>query len=408
MPLYTYRAKNESGRISSGEVKVASRNDLVAILSQKGFTPIDIQEKNVFTDVSQLSIFKKKVKIKDLAVFCRQFAIVLEAGVPIAGAMDVLREQAQNPTLKEVLTDVYDNIQKGISLSESMKQHAEVFPEILINMIEAGEVSGQLDIVLKRMADHFEKEFKLNQKIKSAMTYPVILCIVAVIVISVLMLNVIPTFADVLKGMGSELPIYTRILVAVSEYFKNFWWLNFIIIIGIVAGSRGYLKTPDGKRFFGRLAISVPIVKGIVRAVLTSRFTRTLGTLVGSGVLLIQSLEIVRKIIGNTVVQDKLDFVIDEIKKGRGLTQPLTQVGYFPPMLVSMVRIGEESGSIDFALNKAADFYDEEVETAMNQMTTIIEPMITIAMGAVVAFIIISILVPMISVYQGFANQSGG
>lgn len=408
MPLYTYRAKNESGRISSGEVKVASRNDLVAILSQKGFTPIDIQEKNVFTDVSQLSIFKKKVKIKDLAIFCRQFAIVLEAGVPIAGAMDVLREQAQNPTLKEVLTDVYDNIQKGISLSESMKQHLEVFPEMLVNMVEAGEVSGQLDIVFKRLADNYEKEHKLNHKIKSALTYPVILVAVAVIVIAVLMIFVVPTFAGVLTGMGSELPLFTKILIGISNYFKNFWWLNVLIIFGLVFGIRYYMATPEGKRLFAGMSIRFPIIKALIKTILTARMTRTLGTLLSSGVMLIQSLEIVKKVLGNAVIQDKLDVVIDEIKKGKGLTQPLAGIGYFPPMLVSMVRIGEESGNIDFALDKAADFYDQEVETAMGQLTTIIEPIITIFLGIVVAFIIISILYPMISVYQGMANQSGG
>lgn len=328
----------------------------------------------------------------------------MEAGIPIATAMDVLRGQTENPTLKAALDEVYDNIQKGMSLSDSLKQQS-VFPDILINMVEAGEVSGQLDLVFKRLAENFEKEFKLNQKLKSAFTYPIILCVVAIFVIAILMLKVVPVFAGTIKEMGGEIPIFTKILMAVSDYFVHYWWLNLIVIITIVVGCRMYFKTPSGKLFFGKMAITLPVVKGVVKTIITARFTRTLGVLIGSGVMLIQSLEIVTKIIGNIVVSEKMSTVIDEIKKGRGLTQPLADMDYFPPMLISMVRIGEESGNIDFALDKAADFYDEEVEIAMQNLTTIIEPVITIAMGAVVAFIILSIIYPMFGMYTAISNQ---
>ncbi|HEX9060263.1 MAG TPA: type II secretion system F family protein [Clostridia bacterium] len=405
MPLYTYKAKNEMGRVISGEIKISDHNELAVLLKQKGFTPIEVQEKNFLTDISQISIFKKKISVKDLAVFCRQFAIVLEAGVPIATAMDVLRDQTSNPTLKSVLSDVYENIQKGISLSDSLGQHVDVFPEILINMVEAGEVSGQLDLVFSRLAESFEKDFKLRQKIKSTLTYPVILLVVAAIVIGVLMTFVVPTFASVLTGMNQKLPLYTEILVAVSSVFKNFWYVFLILIVLLIIGASYFAKTPSGKRFFGKLLITIPVISGVTRTIICARFTRNLGTLIGSGVLLIQAMEIVKKVIGNYVIAEKMDVVIDEIRKGKGLTQPLANMGYFPSMLVSMVRIGEESGSIDFSLDKSADFYDQEVETVLDQLTTLMEPLITIIMGVVVAFIILSIIIPMFTVYQGLSAQ---
>jgi type IV pilus assembly protein PilC len=271
-------------------------------------------------------------------------------------------------------------------------------------MVDAGEISGQLDRVFIRMADHFEKEFKLNHKVKSAMTYPIIVCAIAAIVIFVLMWKVVPTFAGVLTSMGSKLPGFTNILISISMFFQNFWWLIILLVIGAVVGIKTYAKSYSGKRFFGNLSIKLPILKGVTKTIMTARLTRTLGTLISSGVLLIQALEIVQKVLGNVIIVEKMDEVIEEIKKGKGLTQPLASMKYFPPMLISMVRIGEESGNIDFALDKSADFYDQEVDTALQQLTALLEPLIMIVMGFVVGFIILSILYPMISVYQNMAN----
>lgn len=400
MPLYTYKVKNQAGKILTGESKIKSEAELAAILESKGLTPIEIREKNALTDISQISFLKKKVKTKDLAIFCRQFAIVLEAGVPVATAMDVMREQATNPTLKYALNDLYEDIQKGIQLSRSMMKHNGEFPEILIHMVEAGEISGQLDRVFARMADHFEKEFKLNQKIKGAMTYPVIVCCVAVAVIMVLMVMVVPSFVDILGGYGIELPIFTRILISISGFFKTFWWALLGGIIALATGGRAFSRSDDGKRFFGNVALRLPIMKGVTKNIVTARLTRTLGTLMASGVLLIQAMEVVQRILGNIVIAEKIDGVINEIKKGKGLTQPLNAMKYFPPMLISMVKIGEESGNLDFALEKSADFYDQEVEVSLQQLTSMIEPLVIILLAAVVGFIILSILYPMMSIYQ--------
>jgi len=400
MPLYTYKVKNKAGKILTGESKIKSEAELRGILEGKELLPLEIKEKNALTDVSQISLFKQKVKLKDLAVFCRQFAIVLEAGVPMAAAMDVLRDQTANPTLKYALNDLYADIQKGIQLSKSMKKHLSEFPEILVNMVESGEISGQLDRVFSRMADNFEKEFKLNQKIKSAMTYPIIVMCVAIGVIFILMVKVVPSFADILKGFNVTLPIFTKILIDISNFFKSFWWLMLGAITMLVSVSRAYSKSYNGKLFFGRLAITLPVLKGATKNIITARLTRTLGTLMSSGVLLIQAMEVVQKILGNAVIAEKIEGVITEVKKGKGLTQPLNAVRYFPPMVISMVKIGEESGDLDFALQKSADFFDQEVEASMQKLTSLIEPIVIILMALVVAFIILSILYPMMSIYQ--------
>ncbi len=400
MPLYSYRVKNDSGKIFTGEAKVDKESELTSMLIEKGYTPIEIKEKNAFTDISQIKLFKKRVKVKDLAIFCRQFAIVLEAGVPISVCLDVIRDQTANPTLKESVSAISDDIKKGISLSSSFRKRNDVFPELLINMVESGEVSGQLDKVFKRLSDTFERDTKLNQKVKSAMTYPIVVLVVAVAVVFVLMTFVVPTFADVLSSLGSELPIYTKILLKIGSIFKSFWWLILLVIIGLVVCVKAYTKSESGKRFIGKIMITVPVIKNVEKSIISARFTRTLGTLIASGVLLIQAMEVVQKVVNNAIISERLEEVISEIKKGRGLTQPLTSMKYFPPMIISMVRIGEESGELDFSLGKCADFYDDEVEMALQQLMTFIEPLIIIFLAGVVGFIMLGILTPMFKIYE--------
>lgn len=400
MPLYTYRVKNETGKVFTGEAKVERESDLVSMLIERGFTPIEIKERNAINDITQISIFQKRVKIKDIAIFCRQFAIVLEAGVPIAASLEVLKEQATNPTLKRRISDISDDIKKGISLSAAMKKHSDIFPELLINMVESGEVSGQLDRVFVRMADQFEKDWKLNQKIRSAMVYPIIVLCIAVVVVFILLTFVVPTFAATLRDLNVEMPLYTQVLLDISGFFVSFWWLIAAVIIGLVIFMRYYVRSDSGKLFVGKLAIKFPVVKDLTQSIVTARFTRTLASLISSGVLLIQAMEVVQKVLGNKVVSDKLEEVIGEIKKGRGLSQPLANMKFFPPMVLSMVRIGEESGDLDFSLGKCADFYDEEVDASVKKLTEFINPAIVIVLAVIVGFIIISILMPMFSIYQ--------
>jgi len=400
MPVYSYKVKTEAGKVYSGETKIDSVEELRRLLEEKGYTPVEITEKNALTDISTIGVFKQRVTTKDLAIFNRQFAIVLQAGVPIATCLDVLKQQTTNKTLKECLNDIYDDIQKGISLSNSMRKHQDIFPELMICMVEAGEVSGQLDIVFERLARQFENQNAINAKIRGALIYPIIVAVIAVLVIVVLMIWVVPSFVEILEGFGVPLPIFTKILIAISDFFVNFWWALLLGVIVAIVGGKAFTKSESGKMFFGNLAIKLPVVKSVTRNIITSRLSRTLGTLMSSGVLLIQSMEVVQKILNNAVIQKKFDVVIDEIKKGRGLTQPLIGTRFFPPLLISMIRIGEESGSLDFTLEKAADFYDQEVETSITQLMAFIEPVMTIILAVVVAFVVLSVLYPMLSIYE--------
>ncbi len=399
MPAYSYKVKSESGRVLVGEYKAESRFELEKLLIDKGYTPIEIKEKNIFTDVGQLSFLKPKVKTKDLAIFCRQFAVIIEAGVPIVTAMDVLREQTSNKTMKECLDDIYESIQKGISLSSSMKQHPE-FPDLLVSMVEAGELSGQLDRIFVRMADHFEKEVAFESKVRSALTYPIIVLVVAALVIFILMWKVVPTFSDVLKSMNAELPLVTKILIGIGDFFKKWWWLLILVIAGIVVASARFKKSITGKRFFSNIAIKAPVIKGVTKIIATARLTRTLSTMISSGIHLVHALESVQKVLGNTFVIEKMNIVTEEIKRGKTLAQSIKAMAYFPPMLTSMVKIGEESGNIDYTLEKCADFYDQEMEVAMEKLTAFLGPAIILVLGVIVAFIVISILVPMLTIYS--------
>lgn len=398
---YVYKVKSETGRIFTGETKIAGEEALRVLLQEKGYTPIEITEKNVFTDVSQISLFKPRVKLKDLAIFFRQFSIILEAGVPIAGALDVLKQQATNITLKEILNDIHEDIQRGLSLSSAMKQHDRIFSDISIHMIEAGEVSGQLDQVFIRLAAQYEKDLKLNRSIKSAMLYPIIVCVVSVLVIFVLMIGVLPVFTDTLESLNVEMPLITKIVIGTSRFFVKWWWAIIIALVSTIFFVTSYLRTYNGKRLTSLLAIRLPVVKKLVQNIATARLARTLGTLIASGVLLIQAMQITQKVLGNVIISERVEGVIEDIKMGKGLTQPLRNLRYFPPMLISMIRVGEESGNLDFSLEKSADFYDEEVEASINRLMTLMQPLIIMVLAGIVTVIILSVLLPMYSIYEG-------
>lgn len=400
MPVFTYKVQNNDGAVLTGESNVESRERLLELINKSGYKVIEIVEKNFITDISQIGLFKKKVKLNDLAQFCRQFSIMLEAGISIAGALDVLKDQTINPTLKDCLNDIYKNIQKGLSLSNIMRYYPAIFPNILLSMVEAGEASGQLDKVFTRMADHFEKEQKQRQKVVGAMTYPIIILVIAIFVVVVLVVNVIPTFGEALIGMNVELPKITKVMLKISDTFSQYWYVFLFGIIVLVIVIKVLSGTEKGKRFIDAKLLKFPMVSGVIRTMMTARLTRALTTLITSGVLLIESMEITQRVLGNSVLIEKMNNAIESIKQGRGLTQTMAEMRYFPPLVISMIKTGEESGSLDFTLEKAATFYEELLDSQIQKLTTFIEPVIMIALGGVVAFIIFSVLYPMISVYQ--------
>ena len=404
MPVFTYKVQNNDGAVLTGESNIDSRERLLELIEKNGYKALEIVEKNFITDISQLGIFKKKVKLEDLAQFCRQYSIMLEAGISIAGGLEVLKDQTTNPTLKECLEEIYKNIQKGLSLSSVMRFFPEIFPNILLSMVEAGEASGQLDRVFVRLAEHFEKEHKQRQKIVGAMTYPVIVLVIAVLVVIVMVVNVIPTFGNALSGMDVELPKLTQIMLKISDICSSYWYMFLFGIIALVIGVKAIAQTKKGKMFLDNQLLKIPLVAGVIKTMMTARLSRTLSTLISSGVLLIEAMEITQRVLGNSVLIEKMNKSIDSIKQGRGLTQTIAEMQYFPKLLLSMVKTGEESGNLDFTLEKAASFYEDQLDVQIQKLTTFIEPLIMIVLGVVVAFIIVSVLYPMMSVYQNMGS----
>jgi type IV pilus assembly protein PilC len=327
-------------------------------------------------------------------------AIMLNSGISLANCLDDLRGQDMNITLKETVADVYLHIQKGMSLSVAMAQYPDVFPKILLSMVEAGEVSGQLDGVFVKMAEHFEKESKQIRKIKGALTYPIIVLGIALLVVAIMIGYVIPTFADALRGMDAELPAITQFMLGVSDFFVTKWYILLLAIVGFIALYKVIVSSDKGRRSVDTLKLKLPLIKDVSQTSMTARLTSTLSTLLSSGVLIIESLEIIQRVLTNSVISDKMSSAIESIKQGRSMYRALLDMQYFPSLAMSMVRTGEESGSLDESLSKAAEFYEEQLDIKINRLTTFIEPLIMIVLGGVVMLIMFSILYPMISVYQ--------
>ena len=390
---YKYKSISSNGRESEGLYVGDSESGLINMLRERKELIISI-ERDVQSE-AQIEIFKQKVKKKDLALFCRQFYTMISAGLGIVPCLEILVSQTQNKTFNNAIADTYEEVQKGLTLSESMKKHNNVFPTILISMVEAGEVSGNLDTIMLRMAEHFEKENKIENKVKSSMVYPAVLAVVTVAVVIFMLVFIMPTFVGMFEGSGTELPGLTQMLINMSNSLKTYWYIYTAVIVAIVFGISMYKKTKEGTRFFDSMKLRLPIVKGTSTMLATSRFTRTLSTLMSSGIPLIQAMEVVSRVVNNSIIEERLISGIENIRKGVSLSRTVKDVGIFPPMVDSMIRIGEESGSLDNMLYKTADFYDEEVETSMQKLTSMIEPLMIVVMGLLIGFIVIAMYLPM-------------
>ncbi|MCQ1529801.1 type II secretion system F family protein [Lutispora saccharofermentans] len=390
---FKYRAVTETGQIIEGIHDAQDEEEVISMLKGSDYMPISIEQ--TINSGASTSITLKKVKKKDLAVFCRQFYTMLNAGVSIVKCLDVLEKQTENKQMKNAIADVFDNVQKGMTLSEAMKNNPKIYPPILINMVEAGEASGSLDTIMERMAVHYEKEFKIENKVKGAMVYPMVLAVVATAVVVFLMVAVMPTFVGMFESSGVELPGPTKALLAISHSLRNLWYMYMIGIIALVSAVKYYDGTENGSLVFDTIKLRVPIFKNVNIKLATSRFTRTLSTLLSSGIPLMQGIDIVARVVGNKYISNRLDEAKEDIRKGVPLSRTIKDAGIFPPMVDSMIKIGEESGDLDGILNKSADFYDEEVEAALQKMTEMMQPLMVVIMALIVGFIVISIALPM-------------
>lgn len=397
MSKFKYRAMNSEGNKIEGIFEGQSQNDVLAMISSNGYYPLKIDEINESGNI-QFKI-KKKVKTKDIAVFCRQFYTMLDAGLPLTNCLSILSSQIEHPTLREAVGEIEEEVKKGNALSSSMKKYGDVFPDLLVNLVEAGEVSGNLDSILLRMSNHYEKENKINHKIKGAMIYPMVLSVVAITVVIFILTFVMPTFMNLFKESGTKLPWSTKFLLGLSGVLKNHFILCIVIVAAIVFGIKYFNKTETGVLFVSKLKLKLPIIKNLNQKIIVSRFTRTLSTLLASGITLVQALQIVSTVVGNQIAETALIEVKEKVVRGEGLYTSIKEAGIFPEMLSSMVKIGEETGSLDDILNKTADFYDEEVETTIQSTVALLEPILIVVMGLVIGFIILSIMLPMYDSY---------
>lgn len=397
MAKFRYRAMNTNKEIFEGTKEAKSTQEVIDFIGANGYYPLLVEE---VIESKEINLeFNKKVKLKDISVFCRQFYTMLDAGVPILKCLEILTDQTENKVLKDTLKSVLRDVERGDPLSDSFKKHSDIFPELLISLVEAGEASGNLDKIMERMSTHYEKESKTANKVKTAMIYPVMLSIIATAAVIFILVFVMPTFQEIFEQTGADLPWSTRFLLGSGDFLIN----NALIIV-IVCGLIGFLlkryfDTENGKIFKSKMSLKIPAIKKLNQMTIVSRFTRTMAILLGSGMPLIKSLQIVSHVVENKIAENALKDVEDKVSKGESLTTSVKETDIFPQMLYSMIEIGENTGALDDILNKTADFYDEELDTAIQSTVALMEPVLIVVMGLIVGFIIMSVMLPLYESY---------
>ena len=403
MATWGYVAIDKSGKELKGSRDGDNIEQVTRELKNQGLIILELNEQSMLTkDIS--FDFGGKPTPRDLAVFCRQFASITRAGVTIIQTLNMLAEQTENVKLQKALYAVRADVEKGESFADSLAQHEKVFPELLVQMARAGEASGNLETSMERMADQFEKSAKTQALIKKAMIYPIVVAFVAVAVVIVMLVFVIPRYMDMFEELGTELPGITKMVVAMSNFIKNYWYILFPVIIVAVFMIRTWAKTNSGKHVVGKLALKIPAIKNLVVKSASALMARTLSTLLTSGVPLVEAVDIVSDTMSNIWFKEALKAATEQIMIGVPLSQPLQECGLFPPMVYHMMRIGEEAGSTEEMLNKLADYYEEEVEMAVQSLMAAMEPMIIIVLACVVGVLIGAVMAPMVSMYAALDN----
>ena len=395
MAQYNYKAIDKNGKAKKGSIEAINLDKAKEKLKSEGLIVQDIKEQGAGKKGGG-----KKVKDKDLAVFCKQFSAVLNAGVTIISALEMMSEQLENKTLKRALQEAQSYVQKGGTLADAFKLNPKVFPPIMINMTAAGEMSGNLEICFDRLTTHFETANALHSKVKGAVTYPIVILIVVVAVVAVLLVGVIPQFSQMFDDLGSELPAATQMLVNLSNFLQHKWYILVIIVAAIVFGLKAFGKTEPGSLMYAKIGIKFPLFGNLTIKSAAATFSRTMATLMASGISLIDAVEQVAKMINNRIIREALLDAKTQIAKGVPLSKPLRDCGIFPPMLPQMTKIGEETGNIEDMMDKVADYYEMEVNDATDALTAAMEPLIIVIMGVVVGGIVMAIYSPMLSMYD--------
>ncbi len=393
MPVYKYIGKSRSGSVQKGEIEASDRNAAVGVLRQRQILVTSIKPRSKDIQIS-LPGFGVKVKEKDIVIFTRQLSTMIDAGLPLVQCLDILSRQATDKLFKSTLSQIKTDVESGDTFADALRKHPRVFTDFFTNMIEAGEAGGILDTILMRLAVYLEKARALKAKVKSAMVYPASIMSIAVLVIVFLMMFVIPVFAEMFEGFGGTLPAPTALVMAMSNFTKRYV-LYFVPAAAVaVFLFKRFYRTDKGKHIVDALMLQAPVVGVLIQKVAVAKFTRTLGTLISSGVPIIEALQITARTAGNKVVEFAVLTTINSVKEGQTIAEPLEKQSIFPPMVVQMIEVGENSGALDTMLNKIADFYDEEVDTAVSGLTSLLEPALMVFLGITIGFVVVAMYLP--------------
>ena len=400
MASFSYVAIDQKGKEKKGSIEAESKEKALLAVKAKGLIPLSVAEDSILTRDISFSL-SKGTTVRERSLFCRQFTSLIRAGVTLVDALGMLAEQTENKGFSRAIRKVQTDLQKGETLSDSMKKHPEYFPPMLVNLVAAGEASGSLDVSFERMAVQFEKDAKLKGMIKKAMTYPMVVLVVAIAVVILMLAYVVPSFMGMFADMDIEMPGLTLAIIAASDFVQSHLFLIIGIILVIGIGIKAFTSSERGKGIISYLGVKIPKISDFTVKSSASRFARTLCTLTGSGIALVDALEISAKTMNNTLFRDAIIEAREEVLKGVPLSEPLARSGIFPPMVVHMIKIGEDTGDLEEMLEKLADYYDEEVELATQSLMAVIEPMIILVLAVVVGTLIGAVMMPMLSLYQG-------
>lgn len=399
MAKFKYKEIDSSGKVVQGTMEANSQSDVISTIKARGARPVSVVQDTSISSSLDIKIGKKKVKSRDLSIFAKQLYTMLHAGMPLLSCIETLGEQTEHPTLREALSFIYQDLQKGAIFSTSIQKRPDVFPPLFYSMVRSGELSGNLDRVLNNLAIHYQKEAKIQAQIKSAMTYPIIILIAAIGVTVLLIVKLVPMFKDMFNGR--QLPGITVFILNLSDLLIHKWYIIIAAIFATVFVIRTYLSTATGRLQFDRRKLNLPIIGKYMKIIVSSRFASTLAVLITSGIPIIQAIESSAEITGNKFIEKKMENVLDNIKKGSPMSFELKKLKIFPPMMISMIKIGEESGAIDTMLSKTSEIFEEELEEAIKKMTSLMEPVIIILIGGIVAVVLLSIYLPMFEMSTG-------
>jgi general secretion pathway protein F len=400
MPVYEYTALDAAGKVVKGMIDSESSRAARVKLRKQGIYPTAL---NLVESSEQAPVFRKEIRfrptrlkagLKDVALFTRQMSTLIASGLPLVEALGAQTEQVENVNLRRIVTDVREKVNEGAGLADAMARYPGTFSSLYTNMVRAGETSGTLEIVFQRLADYLENQMKLRGDILATLTYPIFLLVVMSLIVTGLVTFLMPKVVKVFADMGQTLPIYTKILIAATDFLRHWWWAVFALLAGLGFGVRSYLKTETGQEQFDQLKLNLPLFGRVTRMIAVSRFARTLSTLIAGGIPLLTSFDIVKNIVNNRIIARAIEAARDNIAEGASIADPLRKSGVFPPMVIHMIAVGERSGDLENMLTRISEAYDREVETTVSGLTSILGPVIILIMAAVVFFIMISILIP--------------